>query len=276
MTDADRKQEGDLPRNSPRLLSLFARYVRRYVGKHFNAVRVLSGTEPELPKDSPVVFYVNHPGWWDPLMMILLATARYPERQHYAPFDAAMLRKYAFFERLGFFGVEQETRRGAARLLRAADAIMQQPGATLWITAEGRFTDVRDRPIVLRPGLAHIARRMPHGYIVPLALEYTFWEESTPEALIAFGEPIDVAHADADRDVEVWQDLLQQRLEHVMARLAEAASSRRADAFERLIAGRQGVGGIYDLWRRLKFWSRGRRFDPSHSGRPAPAEGRKP
>ncbi len=31
-----------------------------------------------------------------------------------------------------------------------------------------------------------------------------------------------------------------------------------------LLAGRSGVGGVYDQWRRLKSWARGRRFDPSH------------
>ena len=43
------------------------------------------------------------------------------------------------------------------------------------------------RPVRLRPGLAHLARRVPGATIVPLALEYPFWDERTPEALCRFG-----------------------------------------------------------------------------------------
>ncbi len=58
----------------------------------------------------------------------------------------------------------------------------------LWITAEGAFTDHRARPVALRPGLAHLARQVPGAVILPLALDYTFWNESRPEALLRFGD----------------------------------------------------------------------------------------
>ena len=56
----------------------------------------------------------------------------------------------------------------------------------LCITAEGSFTDGRVRPVILRPGLAHLARRMPGAVFLPLALEYCFWNESRPECAASF------------------------------------------------------------------------------------------
>ncbi|MFA9477274.1 lysophospholipid acyltransferase family protein [Phycisphaerales bacterium AB-hyl4] len=259
-------RHANLPRRSPRLLAMFVRYVRRYVGKQFNAVRVLRESTCDLPSDTPVVFYVNHPSWWDPLMLALLATQRYPQRQHYAPIDAAMLGKYAFFERLGFFGIEPNSTRGAAKLLRVGQAILAQPDAALWITAEGQFTDPRLRPVQLRPGLAHLARRLPHARIVPVAIEYIFWDESTPEALMAFGDPINTAEAAKQWDVTEWQRELAHRLERTMDRLATASQTRDPALFDNLLDGRRGIGGVYDLWRRCKAWARGQRFDPSHGG----------
>ena len=39
----------------------------------------------------------------------------------------------------------------------------------------------------LREG--RLARRLDAGIILPLAIEYPFWSEKTPEALLAFGRP---------------------------------------------------------------------------------------
>ena len=69
----------------------------------------------------------------------------------------------------------------------------------LWITAEGSFTDARTRPVRLRPGLAHLARRVPGATIVPLALEYPFWDERTPEALCRFGTPMESGGGTVER-----------------------------------------------------------------------------
>ena len=57
------------------------------------------------------------------------------------------------------------------------------------MTPSGRFTDPRTR-IKFQPGLSHLACSSPSVSLVPLALEYPFWEERTPEALIEFGEVI--------------------------------------------------------------------------------------
>jgi hypothetical protein len=91
-----------------------------------------------------------------------------------------------------------------------------------------------------------------------------FWNESRPEALARFGTPIETGR---DRDVAAWTRHLEDELTRTMDALARESATRDPALFRPLVRGGAGVGGIYDLWRRLRAWSRGRRFDASHGGR---------
>ncbi len=51
---------------------------------------------------------------------------------------------------------------------------------------------MRTRPAVFRPGLAALVARLGACTLVPLAFEYTFWDERLPEILISCGQPIEV------------------------------------------------------------------------------------
>ncbi|GAN77440.1 lysophospholipid acyltransferase family protein [Acidisphaera rubrifaciens] len=246
----------------------FVAYLRWYAARSFHGVRVLRGGAPAPPDGRPLIVYSNHPGWWDPAIYFLLAGALFPGRVGYGPMDADALRQYRIMRRLGVFGIDPGPR-GAARFLRVARRMLADPANMLWITAEGAFTDARVRPVALRPGIAHLART-GGAVLLPLALEYTFWNESKPEALAAFGAPVAVGAdvpggaAPGARDVEAWQARLTDGLQTTMDGLAAAAMTRDPARFDTLIAGRTGVGGIYDTGRRLAAWSRLRRFDPSH------------
>jgi 1-acyl-sn-glycerol-3-phosphate acyltransferase len=244
-------------------LKLFAGYTRRYLARHFHAIRLSrAGTPPEL-SDAPLVVVLNHPSWWDPLVSLLLARRCFPERSHFAPIEADALARYRVFARLGFFGVETGTRRGAATFLAVGRAILGQPRATLWVTAEGRFTDPRQRPVRLKPGVGHLVRGMEAGAVLPLALEYPFWEERCPEALARFGEAVWVETGRA-RSAAGWTGFLEQRLETALDGLTAESCRREPEAFETLLSGRAGIGGVYDLWRRSRARLRGEAFRREH------------
>lgn len=252
----------DLPTRSPLLWRWFTWYARRHAARHFNAVRVHQAGLPPRCEGRPLVMYANHPAWWDPMMAIVTAALRYPARRHYAPIDAAMLQRYAFFKKLGFFGVEPDSPAGGRAFLRTAAAVLEQPDACLWVTAQGRFADPRQRPIDLRPGVAHLARRAGNAAFVPVAVEYPFWSEKRPETLIRFGPPI---HAgDRCDTVDAWHDRLTAALTDTMDQLADAAIARDPDAFEVVLAGRGGVSAVYDAWRWARARLTGRRFNPRH------------
>lgn len=239
------------------------------MAKRFHALRIARrGLQPQAV-EGPLVVLLNHPSWWDPLVSMVLLDL-FPGRRHTAPIDATALRGYRFFERLGFFAVDPGTIRGAAAFLRTSLGILAEPATALWITGQGRFVDPRDRPVKLEAGVAHLSRRLGSppdggpvkGAIVPLALEYPFWEEKLPEALAFFGEPIAIAGGPAT--VAGWLALLEERLERAQDALAIPARARDAEAFDVVLAGRAGVGGVYDLWRRWKARLRGERFRAGH------------
>ena len=240
-----------LPRFSPWRFRWFTTYLRRYFARHFNAVRVARDGRAPATSARPLVVVSNHPSWWDPILFLLLHRAAFDGRPAYGPIDAEMLRKYRLFERLGAFGVEQGTRRGAARFLRVGRAILDAPGSVLWITAEGRFRDPRTRPVRFAAGLGHLLRSANGVTVVPLAVEYPFWTERQPEVAVRFGDPIEVDRGDV-RTAAGWTGLVERRLEATLDRLAEDTAAREPERFDVLVRGRAGVGLVYDLWRRLR------------------------
>ena len=252
-----------VPRISPGLLRWFRWYGRRYVRRHFHALRLSRDGRPQIDAGVPLVVFLNHAAWWDPLVGLCLAERLFADRVAYAPIEAAALGRYRFMERLGLFGIEPGTRRGSIRFLRVARAVLAQPNTALWLTPEGRFADPRERPLRFRPGLAHLARGMHSGVLLPLALEYPFWEERSAEALARFGEPLPI-EGKSQLTVEQWNSLLEDRLRATQDALAEQAIRRRPDEFETILSGSAGVGGVYDLWRRFRAWLRGKKFRPEH------------
>jgi hypothetical protein len=206
-----------------------------------------------------VVIYTNHPSWWDPAMMMLVSPKVFPGRIGFGPMDEAALGQYGLFRRFGVFGVARG-RRGAARFLRTATICLADPRAIMWITAEGAFTDPRRRPLILQPGVAHMARLLPQAVFIPAAFEYVFWNESRPEALVRFGAPVAAAHLSTADGLAALTAGLTQALDG----LAEDGGTRDPARFFTLLEGAGGVGAIYDSWRRARALRQGRRFDPRH------------
>jgi len=269
MGRGDARHEHELPPFSHGLNGWFMWYVRRYLRRHFHAVRLLAGPDggPGFPRlgGEPVLIATNHPGWWDPLVFLLVGSIAYPDRMSYGPIDAAALGKYKFLERIGFIGIEPNTWRGAARFLRMARAALERSDVIFWTTAQGEFTDPRARPVVIRPGVGHAVAAATRGAVVPFAVEYPFWSERCPEAVGAFGRVTRIGDFPG-RSADEWTAVLAAELEATQDRLAAAATARDPAAFETMLSGRVGVGPAYDTIRRVGAWLRGRRFDPSHGG----------
>lgn len=254
-----------VPGISRPLLHWFTWYSRRYLGRHFHSIRVsVTGMPPDL-SGLPAVFFSNHASWWDPLLCLALKERFYPERRAFAPMDARMLGKYRFFERLGFFGVEQNSRRGAVQFLRTALSILEIPGSLLAMTPQNRFVDVRDRPIHFAGGLGHLAIRVERALFVPFAAEYVYWEERLPEILVRFGEPVkmepEIRRAFNSKS---WTKLFEERLTATQDALAVEAQRRNPADFQLVCRGDSGQGGLYDLWRSFKAKFRGETFRKEH------------
>lgn len=266
MSGAGAGRDVELPPFSRWLNGWFMFYVRRYLRRHFHAVRVLPGpdgrTHPELHGE-PVLVATNHPGWWDPLVFLFVGECLFPDRLSYGPIDARALGQYRFLERIGFIGIEPGTWRGSARFLRMARAAGRRGDVIFWTTAQGEFSDPRRRPSEIRPGVGHAVAAADGGWVVPFAVEYPFWNERLPEALVAFGTALRPADFPG-RSADEWTAELARALETTQDRLAAAAQRRDAAAFTTLLAGRVGVGPVYDAVRRVGAWLRGERFHAAH------------
>jgi 1-acyl-sn-glycerol-3-phosphate acyltransferase len=245
---------------SPLLCRFFDAVMARRLSSAFRAVR-LARPAPAVPEGRPIVVFSNHPSWWDPAMMIVLATRLFPRSEGYGPMEAAALERYGFMKRIGIFGIDPDRPAGAARFLAVSAHVLAEPGRMLWVTAQGRFTDPRVRPVRLRAGVAHLMARLPDVVALPLALDYPFWTESRPEALAAFGPPIDGATGGDARD---WTGRLEAALEATADRLTGLAVARDEFAFDTLLAGGAGVGGVYGAWGRLRAAAAGRPYRLEH------------
>jgi 1-acyl-sn-glycerol-3-phosphate acyltransferase len=252
-----------LPPIAKRQLAWFTLYLKFYLRRHFHAVRLLRLGDPAALKGHPLLLCLSHPSWWDPLFALYLSRCFFDDRSNYGPIASAGLAKYRFFERLGFFGIDPGTPQGSARFLRIGRSVLARPDAAFWVTAQGAFTDVRHRPVTFAAGVGHLAHRSKRFQMLPLALEYTFWNERTPEALLCFGEPLPVENGEEKTAAE-WTRLFSLRLEQTQDALAQCSMQRDPSRFQTLVEGKAGVGGLYDLWRAMKARSAGKPFRPEH------------
>ena len=250
-----------LPATSPLLLRWFTAYSQRYLRRHFHSLRVSRAGLPPRDCAQPLVIFCNHASWWDPLMWLALKAEFFPARRSFSPIDADALTRYKLLGRLGFFGVEKKTTRGAIQFLRTAESVLQESSHILALTPQGRFADARERPVKFEMGLGHLAARAEQALFVPMASEFIFWEERLPEILVRFGEPIVIAQG---RDADGWTSLFENKLEATQDALALESQRRDPDAFQLILRGRAGQGGVYDWYRAAKAKLRGEEFVRTH------------
>jgi 1-acyl-sn-glycerol-3-phosphate acyltransferase len=247
---------------SPPVSRVFNLYIQRMMAKRFNSVRVLGDRPAPVPEERSVIFFSNHPGWYDPLIMVMSAYIYLPDHRPFGPMDADALAKYNFMKKIGIFGVEQASARGAARFLQISRGLLATPGKALMITPQGQFTDARVRPVEFKAGLARLAADCG-AILQPLASEFVFWDEPRPEVLLKFGQQIDTRNQTLEP--AEWKVRLELALTEAQDELAKAAIARDPSAFTLLIDGKHGVNPIYDLWRYLKALIKGEKFSAAHS-----------
>lgn len=262
---AGSKETLALPRISPWIMKAFVWYGRRHLRRHFHSLRISrSGWQPS-PQGIPLVVYSSHASWWDPIVGLVLQDELLPKSKVFAPMAAQMVEKYAMFGRMGFFGVEQNSARGAVRFLKVAQAVLQHPDHVLAVTPQGRLADCRERPVSFVGGLGHLAARSPVAAFVPLAVEYVFWEERLPEILLRFGSPTLVAESSGPRRTpDQWTAHFEGEMTRVQDELADSVKRRQSAEFRTLIRGQRGASRIYDLYRQARARLRGEPFDPGH------------
>ena len=242
---------------------MFAAYSEWLLARNFHALRSNVTSESFASLKGPVLIYSNHSSWWDPLVFLFLAKHLFPGYAGFGPMDAIALQKYSFMKRLGIFGIEPGTLSGARRFLQVCGDLLARPQVMLWVTAQGRFADPRLRPLILQPGIAHLAKRLPGLTMIPLAIEYPFWVERCPEIVVQFGQPAEPAEwlELMGNDMLVWQTAT---LNLAMDQLAEKVITQNPESFNTLLCGSEGVGGVFDAFKQFKASLTGQNYSKAH------------
>lgn len=247
---------------SPRGVLLFGRYARAYFGRHFAALRV-SRSGPVPSSLTNTILYANHPSWWDPMIMLMLAAGPLSNYRVFAPIEAASLERYPILKRFGLFPLDAGSLGGHRSFLETAGQLLESPDNVLAITAQGRFSDPRERPLSLRAGVAHLLEAYPDRVAIPVALEYTYWNGRLPEALVHFGRPV---RAERGAGIAHTNKRLDSALCEALDALADRAIERNSGLFDILVGrDRTDLDGIYGLIRRLVSRSK-----PDRSSKPKP------
>lgn len=251
-------------KRSDRFTRLFTGYSQWLLARNFHTVGSNESVGKFCKLNGPLLIYSNHCSWWDPLVFLFLAKQFFPHYVGFGPMDAVALKKYAFMQRLGIFGIESGTVSGGRRFLQVSESLLSESRVMLWVTAQGQFADPRRRPVELQAGIAHLAKRVHDLTIIPLAIEYPFWVERYPEVLVQFGDSL---RSSDFRDMTVQNVLEQQTrcLNLAMDHLAEKAIAQDPALFNALLSGSVGVGGIYDAFNQFAASLSGRRYKKAHS-----------
>jgi 1-acyl-sn-glycerol-3-phosphate acyltransferase len=222
--------------------------VRRYFRRHFGSVMVANATLLENAQ-RPLVVYTNHSSWWDLMLRVLLARTFMPQYRHYAPMGKEALEHYPILKKIGMFPIDTSSGVAIDSFLRTSEAILKD-GGVLWLTPQARFADTREFPLRFKPGLAMLATRVPGLTLLPLAVEYTHWDERLPEALSRVGEPIVFAAPPTNREQVTLQ--LETALGATMLELQRDSVSRDSSRFQTILRGARGVGSVYGLLQRRR------------------------
>lgn len=237
-------------RYDARVGRMFIWLTNRMLRKSFAAVRLEHGSRADAEAlhraEGGVMLLINHPSWWDPIVLTLLRARFFPERPTMAPMDADELLRFRIFLRLGLFGIDPDDPRSARVVLAETERRWNESPRTLFfMTPQGRFTDPRE-PLLLRPGAAMIAARHPGLAVGAVAVEYLFWSSKKPEVLLRIRRIPNPMNPTARN----WLDAMTTVMDENGRALAMAAMARRETDFETLVDG-TSPRGPYAWWLRL-------------------------
>ena len=231
--------------------------------KDFSAVRIArssarvletavgAGVAGPAATNGPRIVVMNHCSWWDPLVGLFLHQQFMPGRAALAPMDAAQLRRFNFFRKVGVFGIAPANPHALEQMIAYVEGeFSHRPNTTLYLTPQGEFADVRS-PLRLRPGAAALAARLGVRSVVSVSAEYVFWNDRRPEILLRAAP---VPRPPGASSTTGWMRAIAGAMQDNAAALAELAIARNPAAFQTLLGKGPAarIHPFYDLWLRAR------------------------
>jgi 1-acyl-sn-glycerol-3-phosphate acyltransferase len=206
-----------------------------------------------LPADRPVIIFCNHTNWWDAVMIYLL-TREMKHKACYCMMEEKQMTHYRFFAWLGAFSVDLSSPIRSAAALRYAQRLLQVNETAIFIFPQGRICR-RNEMIEVKPGTEYLAKSAPRAMLVPLAMNYEFFREDRPNALIEVGQPFP--------GLECTEGRISHDCNETFARVQQAAREQDLADFTPLFKPRLPLNKRWE-WIKLFFAGRLREFTPTN------------
>lgn len=249
-------------RRSEPFMRFFDVYVRRYLRRHFDRVRLWGAPQPfDIPPGIPLLCVMSHAAWWDVLIGYYLAR-RIVRRESYAPMDEPQLQRYRILTRLGVYSVDRSSTAGLRAFLRYTAGLLSGERA-VWITPQGEIVSNWKRPVRFQVGVGHLVRSAPEIAVAPVAVHYEFLEEARPEIFVRFGAARRFQGA-RDSAAEIAR-LLEADLADTLDRVLHDVTERSLGGYGVLLDGATSTSLVYDSVRAVRAWLTGRP-DPARHG----------
>jgi 1-acyl-sn-glycerol-3-phosphate acyltransferase len=154
----------------------------------------LAGLDQSMPADQPVILVANHVSWWDGFLVREVQRRLRPHGPLYTLMGSRQLGRNGFLRRLGVLELDAERPGALKGLLRRLDAERaRRPDLSVSMFPQGRIESAGRRPLGLRPGIAHVARRLAPATVLPVALRFEPLTTPGPHAFVSVGQPIPAA-----------------------------------------------------------------------------------
>ncbi len=132
---------------------------RRSLYRAFHAINFrAAGPLPDPPAHlkAPVIFYANHPTWWDGYLAHIVIRQVFGFEPRLM-MDLKQLKRFPFFRWAGCFSVDRENGREALRSIEyIARELQKKKGRCLWIFPQGEIKPQEQTPLNFYSGLARV------------------------------------------------------------------------------------------------------------------------
>jgi len=236
------------PQKNRFLQKLFSFYVLIILKKHFAKLH-LRGEEKikNIINKYPIIFYMNHSCWWDPIIVFYLSVIRW-RLNGYAIMDIVQLKKYPFFSKFGTFSIDRNNARSALKSIDFAAQILNNGNNAIWIFPQGEMLPSQYRPIRFYTGIARIINKTSKVQAIPITFHYEFIEEQRPEIFISISEPIEFINPNfihkllTNKLLDILVDDLELQKNNI--------SNKKFDEYIEIIKGKTSISNSFHNFRR--------------------------
>lgn len=197
----NKKEEFIEVHKEPFWVWLCDRYLFGMLENEFYAMRVKNGHKyEERDKNYSSIIYAPHANWWDGQVGYNLCRRVFDT-------DIIMmieeLGRFPILSKAGAFSINKKSAQESMKALQYSVEQLKDPKRGLWIFPQGIVRPPNFRPIEFQSGMTYIAQNCVKKYggvnLIPVAVNYSFLREYSPEILVEVGDPIVLKEADTDR-----------------------------------------------------------------------------